>query len=103
MTKWILIIFIVKELWIPILAFDSEDECYAYIDQMELAPGMHVTCLPGVIEREQAKKKAAPRRMRPLSSPSPFGESDNSRWLAIENYLHCSRPCIERLPLFVSI
>jgi hypothetical protein len=62
MTKWILIVYIAKELWLPLLSFDSEDECYAYIEKMELAPGAHATCLPGVIEKERYDKK--PKRNR---------------------------------------
>jgi hypothetical protein len=55
-SKWILIIYIAKELWLPLLSFDSEDDCYAYIEEMELAPGVHATCLSGVIEKEREKK-----------------------------------------------
>jgi hypothetical protein len=62
MTSWILIIYISKELWLPFLSFKTEDDCYAYVETMELAPGTKVTCLPGVIEKE--KSGAVKRRIK---------------------------------------
>jgi hypothetical protein len=62
MTSWVLIVYIAKELWLPFLAFETEDDCYAYIETMELAPGAKATCVPGVIEKE--KPGAVRRRVK---------------------------------------
>ena len=63
MTEWIVIVYIVKELWVPLpLGFPTEEKCYAYIETMELAPGVKATCLPGVIEHE--KPGAMKRRVK---------------------------------------
>jgi hypothetical protein len=55
-TKWILIIYIATDLWLPKGAYNTEDQCYAALERMEIKPPMRGTCLPGVIEKERRQK-----------------------------------------------
>jgi hypothetical protein len=57
MTKWILIIYIGSDLWVPMLAYNTEEECLATLARWEVIPPTHGTCLPGVIEPEKRKRK----------------------------------------------
>ena len=62
MTTWVLIIYIGSEMWLPMQSYPTEDACYEALAQWEFQPGTRGTCLPGVIEKEEAKKKKGHRR-----------------------------------------
>jgi hypothetical protein len=52
-----MIVFITAELWIPIEAFNSEDECYAYLNKWELFENVKATCLPATVEEEHVSRR----------------------------------------------
>jgi hypothetical protein len=56
-TKWVLIIFISQDLWIPMLAYDTEQKCIETLSQWEIVPPMYGMCLPGVIEEERRERR----------------------------------------------
>jgi hypothetical protein len=57
MTQWILIIFISSDLWVPMVAFDTEDQCYAALERWDITPPARATCLPGTIEPDRKPRK----------------------------------------------
>jgi len=62
MTKWILIIFIASDLWTAVAAFDSEEDCYAALEEWDITPPARATCLPGVIEKESINANSKRKR-----------------------------------------
>jgi hypothetical protein len=56
MTKWLLIVYIAADLPLPILAYDTEDECYQALAQWEFQPGVRGTCLEGRVDDMKKKR-----------------------------------------------
>jgi hypothetical protein len=54
---WILIIWIGSDLWVPIQAYPSADDCYAVLEKWDLQPGIRASCLRGEIEIEKSQQK----------------------------------------------
>ncbi len=57
MTKWLLIIYIATDLWLPVLAYDTENACYAALAQWEFQPNVRGACLEATVEEADKKMK----------------------------------------------
>ena len=58
--KWVMIVWLSAGFYIPVGAFDTENDCYAAIDYAE--SGIKITCVRGIVEPE--KKKRGSKRLR---------------------------------------
>ena len=55
MEKWVMVVWLSGGMYLPVTAFDTEDDCYAAIQYIE--PPMQVTCVKGIVEPERKSRK----------------------------------------------
>ena len=56
MEKWVMIVWFSAGFYLPVLAFDSEEKCYAAIEYVE--PGVQFTCIRGELEKPRRKTRS---------------------------------------------
>jgi hypothetical protein len=57
LEKWVLIVWIASQLWLPVAAYNTEDECYAAMERLEAEKQDRMSCVRGMVEQPMEKRK----------------------------------------------